>query len=146
PCDAAGQASGPRIMAVAAGITGMLAVILLLGGCGTPFAAPSPTPTPSPTRTARPTATTPPTNTAALTPTATPTARPTDTATPTATPHPRGTATPTPLPTPIVVSQGTAAGKLIALTFDCGSDRGAAPAILDFLQQQGIRASFGVTG
>jgi peptidoglycan-N-acetylglucosamine deacetylase len=131
-------------MAVAAGIAGMLAMILLVGGCSIRFAAPSPTPTPSPTTPARPTATTPPTRTAApaQTPTAIPTARPTDTATP----HPRWTATPTPLPTPIVVTQGIAAGNLIALTFDCGADRGAAPAILDFLRQQGIYASFGVTG
>src|SRR5919199_1111810 len=143
PRHVARQASGLRLMAVAAGIAGMLAMILLLGGCGLPFAAPSPTPTLSPTRPARPTATPPPTRTAAptQTPTAIPTTRPTDTATP----HPRWTATPTPLPT-IVVTQGTAAGKLIALTFDCGADRGAAPAILDFLRQQGIHASFGVTG
>src|SRR4051794_25464274 len=144
PRHASRQASGLRLVVVAAGIAGTVAMMLLVGGCGIPFAAPSPTSTPSPTRTARPTATTPPTRTAAptQTPTAIPTARPTNTATP----HPRWTATPTPLPTPIVVTQGTAAGNLIALTFDCGADRGAAPAILSFLRQQGIHASFGVTG
>ncbi len=46
----------------------------------------------------------------------------------------------------MLVSQGTARGKRVALTFDCGADRGNAPAILDYLRQQGIAATFGVTG
>src|SRR5919202_2658920 len=119
PRHVARQASGLRLMAVAAGIAGMLAVILSLGGCGLPFAAPSPTPTPSPTRPARQAAIPTPTRTAAptQTPTAIPTARPTDTAAP----HSRSTATSTPLPTPIVVTQGPVAGHLTALTVDCGA-------------------------
>src|SRR5690606_33655847 len=36
--------------------------------------------------------------------------------------------------------------RVIALTFDAGSDRGYAPMILDVLKQEGIRATFGMTG
>ncbi len=157
------------------GVLGVL-IALLLTGCGTPgapSAAPAaPTlipPTPTvvpPTATPRPTATTqptsPPTNTpvptdsATTAPTATATASatatpipsdtPLPTGTATATPHPRWTSTPVPPPTAVLISQGTARGKMVALTFDCGADRGNAPAILDYLRQQGIAATFGVTG
>ena len=36
--------------------------------------------------------------------------------------------------------------KVVALTFDAGSDRGYAASILDTLKAKGVRASFGVTG
>lgn len=75
-------------------------------------------------------------------PTDTPTSMPTGTPTP----RPHWTATPSPTPSPIVLSQGTGAGNAIALTFDCGSDRGNAPAILEFLLRHGIAATFGITG
>jgi len=51
-----------------------------------------------------------------------------------------------PPPAPVVISQGTTAGSLIALTFDCGADRGYAATILGALERLGVRASFGVTG
>lgn len=51
-----------------------------------------------------------------------------------------------PPPTPVVVAQGTTAGSLLALTFDCGADRGYAATILDALERQGLTGSFGVTG
>ncbi len=35
---------------------------------------------------------------------------------------------------------------VVALTFDCGADRGYAEEILDILKQEGIRATFGMTG
>jgi len=147
-----------------------LALALLLTGCGAPLAAPPPptaTPTAAPpTATTRPTATTQPTSppadtpaptdsatpapTATATASATATPVPTDTPLPTdtatATPHPRWTATPVPPPTAVVFSQGTARGNPIALTFDCGADRGEAATILDYLRRQGIPATFGVTG
>jgi peptidoglycan-N-acetylglucosamine deacetylase len=46
-------------------------------------------------------------------------------------------ATPTP---------AAAGGPVVALTFDAGADRGYAEDILDFLRDQQIAASFGVTG
>lgn len=156
-------------------LLGALALALLLSGCGAPGApsAAPPPPTATPTRTppiatvttratdsATPIPTT--TNSPIPVPTATnsatpvPTATATDTAVPTATslptdtatvtPHPRWTSTPIPPPTAVVISQGTIRGNPVALTFDCGADRGDAPAILDYLKQQGIPATFGVTG
>jgi len=46
----------------------------------------------------------------------------------------------------VVVSQGTTVGSLIALTFDCGADRGYAATILGALERLGVTGSFGVTG
>jgi len=111
-----------------------------------PTTAPSDSPTPPPTLPPTATPTHTPTTTPTATSTHTPTATPTATSTHTATPHPRWTATPTPLPTTVLISQGATTRKTIALTFDCGADRGAAPAILDLLRHQGVPASFGVTG
>jgi peptidoglycan/xylan/chitin deacetylase (PgdA/CDA1 family) len=45
-----------------------------------------------------------------------------------------------------VLSQGSPRLKDVALTFDAGSDRGYAPVILRILEQNHIRASFGMTG
>jgi peptidoglycan/xylan/chitin deacetylase (PgdA/CDA1 family) len=39
-----------------------------------------------------------------------------------------------------------AAGRVVALTFDAGADRGFAVSILDSLQREGVPASFGLTG
>jgi len=155
-------------------LLGALALALILSGCGAPGApsAAPPPPTVAPTRMPRPAATpratataratasdTPiptatatatdsatPVPTASATATAVPTATPLPTDTATATPHPRWTSTPVPPPTAVVISQGTIHGNPVALTFDCGADRGDAPAILDYLKQQGIPATFGVTG
>jgi peptidoglycan/xylan/chitin deacetylase (PgdA/CDA1 family) len=44
------------------------------------------------------------------------------------------------------VSRGRTGRRMTAYTFDAGSDLGHAPAILDFLQREGIRATFGMTG
>ncbi len=148
-----------RWLGLAGTVTTLVLVAAVMAGCGLPLAAlaptATPTPTPRPSNTpvhtptvppATPTRTSTPLPTATATPTRSPSPTPTGTETPTATPHPHWTATPTPLPTPVIVSQGTAAGKVIALTFDCDADRGNAARILDLLRRDGAPASFGVTG
>lgn len=45
-----------------------------------------------------------------------------------------------------VVTRGQTDERVIALTFDAGSDRGFAEEILDTLSAHGIKASFGMTG
>lgn len=44
------------------------------------------------------------------------------------------------------VYRGPTGVKRVALTFDCGADRGYAPSILTTLANNGIRCSFGMTG
>ena len=46
----------------------------------------------------------------------------------------------------VVISRGSSARRMVALTFDAGSDTGHAAAILDTLARSGIRATFGLTG
>lgn len=58
---------------------------------------------------------------------------------------------PPPLPTPVpgparVVYRGNATRRMVALTFDAGSDPGFTSQILDTLRAAGVRASFSVTG
>jgi peptidoglycan-N-acetylglucosamine deacetylase len=84
---------------------------------------PSPTTAPTPTSAARPAA-------------------------PTPTPVVASTATPVPTPPPVLIPTNEprpVTGKVVALTFDAGSDRGYADDILDILQQEHISASFGIT-
>lgn len=45
-----------------------------------------------------------------------------------------------------VVERGNPARRAVALTFDAGADRGYAERILDVLKEQGVRATFGMTG
>jgi peptidoglycan/xylan/chitin deacetylase (PgdA/CDA1 family) len=45
-----------------------------------------------------------------------------------------------------LVTKGTTTDKLVALTFDAGSDLGNAWRILDLLKAEGIKATFGATG
>ena len=127
---------------------------LLLLGCRGPGLYPSPTaglpgtpdsaaltqsPAPSPTvhRTPSPTPV----------PTAVPTPTPTQVP-PTPAPAPASpTATPTaPVETARVVTRLPTTEPVIALTFDCGADRGYAEQILDELAGRGIQATFGMTG
>lgn len=110
-------------------------------------ATPSPTITPSPTTAA--TATPQPTPTATATPEPTATPQPTATPEPTMTPPSQPTATPTPPPPAadvITIRRADTSEKIVALTFDAGSDRGYAAEILDTLQDEGVRATFGMTG
>lgn len=46
----------------------------------------------------------------------------------------------------LLITKGPATRRVIALTFDAGSDRGFAEGILDLLGSNGIRATFGMTG
>jgi peptidoglycan/xylan/chitin deacetylase (PgdA/CDA1 family) len=45
-----------------------------------------------------------------------------------------------------VISRGDPNRRIVALTFDAGSDAGFSTQILDVLAQSGVHASFGVTG
>src|SRR5579875_3647702 len=49
-------------------------------------------------------------------------------------------------PQATIVSQGSGAHRVVALTFDAGADRGYAPRILSTLERNHIHASFGMTG
>src|SRR2546426_12369663 len=75
------------------------------------------------------------------------TLRPTVTFAPTGTVHPRPTMTPAPSPTPgwngrpaEVVRIGNQTGRMVAFSFDAGSDAGYAVQILDTLRANGITA------
>lgn len=98
------------------------------------------------------------TPTTAVEPTAAPTEAPADVATQAPTTVAQPTMTPTPEQTPrpqvpenttgasIIVERGVSDRNLVALTFDAGEGPGYADEILDFLAQEGIHASFGLTG
>jgi peptidoglycan/xylan/chitin deacetylase (PgdA/CDA1 family) len=45
-----------------------------------------------------------------------------------------------------VVTRGPSTGRVIALTFDAGSDRGSTQRILDILRKEHVHASFSLTG
>jgi peptidoglycan/xylan/chitin deacetylase (PgdA/CDA1 family) len=86
-----------------------------------------------------------------------PTAKPEPTATATSEPTPEPTATaapPDPTPTNTPVSSGEfitihtadTSEPIVALTFDAGADRGYAADILDILRDEGVVATFGMTG
>jgi len=115
-----------------------VAVLALVPACTRDTAPPAPSPAPSATVTSTPTAS--PTPTPTLSPSPSPSARPTR------------TATTRPSPSATVASRATLLWKVpttrrvVALTFDAGSDVGSAARILDLLRAEGIRASFGVTG
>ncbi|HET7722094.1 MAG TPA: polysaccharide deacetylase family protein, partial [Acidimicrobiales bacterium] len=54
---------------------------------------------------------------------------------------------PAPAPAPArVISRGDPSRRIVALTFDAGSDAGFTREILDVLAQSGIHATFGITG
>lgn len=140
----------------------MAAVVLLMVACSGPAnreASPAPTawPTSTVAPTASATATTAPTVTPTTEPTPSPTVTPSPTATATApataTPEPTATLAPAATPTTpppaadvITIRRADTSEKIVALTFDAGSDRGYAAEILDTLATQGIHATFGMTG
>ncbi|HWL35532.1 MAG TPA: polysaccharide deacetylase family protein [Frankiaceae bacterium] len=115
------------------------ALLLLVVACapGEPAATPAPS---AATSSAAPTATT--TTRPPVTPT-TPTVRPT--VSPTVSPTASACAFPGAAPA-AVVSRGPATRRVVALTFDAGSDAGSTATILDTLAAAGIPAGFGVTG
>lgn len=102
----------------------------------TTTAAPSTEPSPPTTSPTSVPAT--PTPTSAAPTTAVPTTAVPTTAVPTTAPGWTGVAE--------VIRQGPTSRRVVALTFDAGSDLGHAAAILDTLAANGIRASFGLTG
>ena len=94
-----------------------------------PSASPSPSPSPSPSRG----------------PTPSPSLSPTPVATRTATPRPTAAVVPTTARATLLWRLPTSR-RVVALTFDAGSDVGNATRILDLLRAERIPASFGVTG
>jgi peptidoglycan/xylan/chitin deacetylase (PgdA/CDA1 family) len=142
----------------------ILALAPLLAGCaaGAPTVASNPTATAPATGTSGPSPTvdTTATGTDAATPRPTGSPVPRPSATTTNTPKPRKatrtpTAAPTARPAPPaaddsglsrVFDHGTSGRREIALTFDAGADRGYAEEILDTLSNDGVIASFGITG
>jgi len=119
-------------------ITVIGALVALTASACSDQPAPDETPSPSPSTTATAGSTTPtPSATAPASPSATP-------ATSTAvSPSP---APPTPTPgAPAAVVRSVDSSSVI-LTFDAGSDAGYTAQILDTLDAEGIRASFGITG
>lgn len=130
-----------------------LLIALLLVGCET--AEPGATTTTSatsPTSTTTVTITTTTTSTTAVPPTSTvppttTTSGPTTTTVPSTTTTPMPTTTKPPSgPPAAVVTRVPTDERVVALTFDAGSDRGFASQILDTLAAHGLRASFGMTG
>lgn len=102
-------------------------------------AAPSTTTSPAPTSTTdlAPTTPRPTTTTSTITPT---------TATIPPPPAVSTTAPQTTVPTWRVVDRGDPTRRLVALTFDAGSDTGYTAEVLGVLAREGIRATFGLTG
>ena len=109
----------------------LVAVLVALSACGGP---------PQVDTTTTSTTTTAPTTTAPTTTTTTTTA-PTTT-----TPRPPSTTTLPPGTSAIVVREFATDLRVVALTFDAGSDLGFAPQILDLLAVRGVPATFGMTG
>jgi peptidoglycan/xylan/chitin deacetylase (PgdA/CDA1 family) len=72
------------------------------------------------------------------TPTTEPTRVPTVTPTPTATLEPG--------PAAIIISRVATTDKVVALTYDAGADRGEAATLLAYLEGEGIKVTFGMTG
>jgi peptidoglycan-N-acetylglucosamine deacetylase len=93
-----------------------------------------------------------------VTPATSPTMQPATTPDPAPTPTPLPTKQPTPSPAPepsptpqppldvITIRKADTSERIIALTFDAGADRGYAALILDTLRDEGITATFGMTG
>ena len=118
----------------------------VLAGCAVaePPAAVTPTPPPTAPPPPSPTPAPPPTATAVPAPPTVAPSAPTAVA-PTAAPPPAPTAAATPSDLRVVTYAETGRRE-VALTFDAGSDRGNAEAILDLLASEGILASFGIMG
>lgn len=116
-------------------LAGVIFVAALFAGCGD-SGAPGTTPTGGPeSRTPSPVVAT--ATAAGATPTAPAAA--------TATPAPPPTATPSGGPASVLY-RGDPLRRVVALTFDAGSDAGYTFDILRTLNEQGVRASFGITG
>ncbi|MEX0785501.1 MAG: polysaccharide deacetylase family protein [Dehalococcoidia bacterium] len=115
----------PRSRSMQLLLTALLALALAACGGGseaTPTASPAPASTAAPTLTA--------------------TLRPASTSTP----QPPAPTSPPATGRAQVVSRGPEGRNAVALTFDAGADTGFAGTILDILRNEGVSASFGMTG
>ncbi len=154
-----------RMALTSIAIVSMLAIILSGCAAGTPGVVSNPEPTSTTLQIAAVQSTSQSDvvieRTVVATATATPSPTQSPTVKPTKTPKPKRkpTRTPTPeiteRPEPPaddesgysqVFDRGTSGRMEVALTFDAGADRGYAEAILDTLDEYGIKASFGITG
>ncbi|HWV24280.1 MAG TPA: polysaccharide deacetylase family protein [Thermomicrobiales bacterium] len=100
-------------------------------------------PTPTPTlavQTPVPTATTAPTPEPTMPPTPSPTIPPTPEETP------RPVAPPNPYDQSFIIERGESGRREIAITFDAGEGTGAVGEMLDFLKENNVKVSFGITG
>lgn len=114
----------------------LLWTVLFAGACGA--TAPeviTTTSSPPPVTTATVPVTTCPTTTSTTTTTTAPT-----------TTTPPSTTGPPTVEAARLIWEGDTDEKIVALTFDAGSDQGYATEILDLLALRGIKASFGMTG
>jgi len=116
------------------------AVLVACSGGGP--SPPSLSPAPSLSATATPTPSALPTGSATPTPVAS------DTPSPTRSPSPRPSvsASRAPVATATVLRRLVTSRRVVALTFDAGSDTGHAARILDLLADRGVHATFGLTG
>jgi peptidoglycan/xylan/chitin deacetylase (PgdA/CDA1 family) len=121
----------------------LAAIALALCACGGDSGSPNAI-VPSPSSEAGNTPVPEATSLPALTATAAATRPP---ATATNAPAPTRTPEPTAVTGPArILSRGPASARQVALTFDAGADRGFTEQILDTLKQEGVTASFGLTG
>jgi peptidoglycan-N-acetylglucosamine deacetylase len=129
----------------------LLALVVLCNSCSPTDSAVTSTSTAPETTTTTSTAATSTTAPSTTVAPVTTTTSPTTTTTTTTTVSTTATTSPPPTSPPggtkaSVVTRIATDAKVVALTFDAGSDRGFAAEILDTLAAQGIKASFGMTG
>ena len=123
-----------------------VALSLLLAGCSTSSDR-SATPSVTPTFTVQPSAS--PTMVHTPSPSPSGGSSPTPSRTATRSPSPSSTRPPTSSPhaaAAVAIWRGQTSRRLVALTFDAGSDVGHTQQVLDLLKAKGVRASFGLTG
>lgn len=128
-------------------LAAILVAALVVGGCSpaqTGDSSTSTTPASTTTTTAPSTTTLPVTTSTSSTPTTVVTTTSTQVSTTTTTSPPP--TSPPSVDKALVVTRIATEEKVVALTFDAGSDRGFAAEILDTLAAEGIKASFGMTG
>lgn len=129
-------------------LTLLLVLALLSGSCG-PAGEPDVTATltvPTSPSTTPESTSAPATTSTTFDPTTTTTTAPTTTTMSTTTTIPTTTTSAPQVAAAVVVTRVQTSERVVALTFDAGSDRGYAAEILDALASHDIKASFGMTG
>jgi peptidoglycan/xylan/chitin deacetylase (PgdA/CDA1 family) len=128
----------------------IVVVAMVVAACGASKSATRTTlptvPAPATTTSAPPAPSTAATTTAPTSTVTTAEASATTLAPPPATSAPAGPPTTTPSSPAVLISKGPPDRKMVALTFDAGSDPGHAAQILDILAADHIHATFGITG